>query len=41
MARGDDRQDKQIAQAIDDRFMDDGNLDGTEIQVQVNASEAP
>ena len=40
LARGDDRQDEQIAQAINDRLMDDGNLDGTEIQVQVNASEA-
>ena len=39
-ARGDDRQDEQIAKAINDRLMDDGHLDGTEIQVHVSACEA-
>ena len=40
LARGEDRQDEQIAQAINYRLMEDGSLDGTEIQVHVSASEA-
>ena len=40
LARGDDRQDEQVAHAINERLMDDGELNGTEIQVQVSASEA-
>ena len=40
LARGDDRQDEQVAHAINERLMDDGDLNGTEIQVQVSASEA-
>ncbi len=40
LARGEDRRDEQIAQAINDRLMDDDKLDGTEIQVHVSASEA-
>ena len=39
LARGESDQDEQIARAINDRLMEDGQLGGTEIQIHVSASE--
>src|SRR3954468_7283538 len=39
LARGESDQDEQIAQAINDRLVDDGQVCGTDIQVHVTASE--
>ena len=38
-ARGESRQDEQLAKAINDRLLNDGWLDGGNIQVHVSASE--
>ena len=40
LARGEDRHDEQIAQAINDRLTNEGNFDGAEIQVHVSTGEA-
>lgn len=40
VARGEDRQDDQLAQAINDQLLNEGALDGKKIQVHVSAGEA-
>ena len=40
LARGEDRQDEQIAKEINELLVADASLNGTEIQVQVSANEA-
>ncbi|MFO1047540.1 MAG: BON domain-containing protein [Geminicoccaceae bacterium] len=40
LARGEDRHDDQLAKAINDRLLSDGDLDGRAIQVHVSAAEA-